>query len=346
MVAFSSTTSATLVIFVSLGLVALAIGLLARRYSATALMIGLAGLLGLTTASTWIAYARPENAAPVINTLKAEIAGLNKELHGARERIQALEKGIEALRTKNDEIRTELRTAHAQKEEARQEADKEKGKVDGLTKELAAERARVAGLEKQRSTPPSPPPKVSPIGPDIRDKLDGRVVTPFYTSEPLEQRALVAGLTGRWYVMRLKLDDKPFVFAARQFRMSDAVQQIKESVLHLRTEILDPVGQVAKSTRPFLRGGADALPVAGATEIPDTRELEVLPSLPGGTYESSPKNFSLPSPVRNDDLPSLRADWLRQHIRPILGSADVELLENRPAPGQERTVDLILYVDW
>jgi Skp family chaperone for outer membrane proteins len=342
MVAFSSTTSATLVIFASLGLVALAMGLLARRYSATALTIGLAGLLALTTASTWIAYAKPENAVPVINTLKSEIARLNKELHGAREPIQELEKRIEALQRKNNDIQKELSTAQAEKARARQDADKANGKIEGLTKELTATRAKVAELEKQR-----PPPKVAPIDPGIRGKLDGRVVTPFYTAEPLQQRALVAGRTGRWYVMRLKLDDKPFVFADRQFRMPETMQQIKESVLHLRTDILAPVGQVAKSTRLFLRGGADARPVAGATEIPDTREVEVLPSLPDGTtYASSPKHLSLPLPVRNDDLPSLRADWLRQHIRPILGSADIELLENRPAPGQERTVDLILYVDW
>jgi hypothetical protein len=44
--------AATIVVFASLGLVALALGLLVRRYSGSALATGLAGLLALTTALT------------------------------------------------------------------------------------------------------------------------------------------------------------------------------------------------------------------------------------------------------------------------------------------------------
>jgi hypothetical protein len=33
-------------------------------------------------------------------------------------------------------------------------------------------------------------------------------------------------------------------------------------------------------------------------------------------------------PVRNVDLPNLRVDWFRRHTRPVLGSADIEILQN------------------
>ena len=54
-------------------------------------------------------------------------------------------------------------------------------------------------------------------------------------------------------------------------------------------------------------------------------------------------------PVRNEDLPNLRADWVRQQIRPAMTAlhrSDIAILENPPTGDSERTVDLILNVDW
>src|SRR5947207_3200014 len=50
---------AILLLFPGLGLVGLGIGLLARRYSGSALATGLTGLFALALASTWIATAGP-----------------------------------------------------------------------------------------------------------------------------------------------------------------------------------------------------------------------------------------------------------------------------------------------
>ena len=54
--------SSAVVVFTGLSLVALGLGLLARRYSGHALAIGLIGLLSLTTASTWIISAALDSA--------------------------------------------------------------------------------------------------------------------------------------------------------------------------------------------------------------------------------------------------------------------------------------------
>jgi Na+/H+ antiporter NhaC len=51
--------TATLFLFAGVGLVALAIGFLSRRYSSPAFLVGLAGLLALATATTWITVAVP-----------------------------------------------------------------------------------------------------------------------------------------------------------------------------------------------------------------------------------------------------------------------------------------------
>jgi hypothetical protein len=109
-----------------------------------------------------------------------------------------------------------------------------------------------------------------------------------------------------------------------------------------------PFGKWRKSTRLFLRGAADYRRLLGAPKEFDARELNILPRLPDGTYGAVPRRLPQPAHVRNVDLPNLRAGWLSWHIRSVLplGTADIPILENPPAAGHERTVDLILYVDW
>jgi hypothetical protein len=319
MTAFST---AITVVFTSLGLVALALVLLVRRFSASALAIGLVGLIGLITASTWIIFGRPETDPRAIDNLKGEIAAWHKDLQSLREQVQGLAKRLEALEAENDRIPTDLTAAQARLQAAQQEFQ-----------------VKAAELEKKTKAIPRH---------NVRQMLANRLDTSFYMSQPLEQRALVAGLTGSWYVMRLRLGGKPFVFADGQFRISDAVQEVKESVLQLQTDVLAPIAQAAKSTRLFLRGGADSRRLVSTPEVPEVQELLVLPRLSDGSYARIPRHLRPVAPVRNEDLPNLRADWLRQNIEPVLtyGSADIQILENPPAADQERTVDLILYVEW
>jgi outer membrane protein OmpA-like peptidoglycan-associated protein len=148
--------AATIVVFASLGLVALALGLLVRRYSGSALATGLAGLLALTTALTWMTYAGPEIPAQAMNNPKPEIAAGNKELQSSRERIQELEKRVAANKAENDQIRTGLSTAQARLGDAQQEAAKAKAEAGRLAEALQAEQskladaiAKVAELEKR-----------------------------------------------------------------------------------------------------------------------------------------------------------------------------------------------------
>jgi len=340
MIAFSTATIPTMVVFTSLNLVALALGLLVRRYSAPAFGFGLAGLLALTIASTLITYIGPESA---------EMAARNRELQSSREQIRELKKRIEAdqadLATAQDRLRDaqqEVAKAKAESEFEQRVAvlQVEQTKLEHAKRNEASAIAKIAELEKRLS---------AAVG-NLSRLLDSRLDTPFYTSEPLEQRALVAGLTGSWYVMRLKLGNKPFVFADGRFRMPEAVPEVKGSAHELKNGVLALVGQMAKSTRLFLRGGADPRRLVRATDAPDTRELLILPRLPDGNYAMAPRRLIPAVPVHNEDLPNLRADWLRQQIRSVLlptpGSADIEILDNPPAPGHERTVDLILFAEW
>jgi hypothetical protein len=319
MTAFST---AITVVFASLGLVALALVLLVRRYSTSAFAIGLVGLLALTTTLTWITFGRPETEPQAIDYLKGEMAPRNKDLQSLREQVQGLEKRLQALEAESDRIPTDLAAAQARLRAAQQDLQ-----------------AKVAELEKNTKAIPQQ---------NVRQMLANRLDTSFYMSQLLDQRSLVAGLTGSWYVMRLRLGGKQIVFADGQFRIPDAVQEVKQSALQLQKDVLIPVAQAAKSTRLFVRGGADYRRLVSATVVPEVHELLILPRLSNGSYAGLPRRLRPAVPVRNEDLPNLRADWLRQNIEPVLsyGSADIQILENPPAADQERTVDLILYVEW
>jgi hypothetical protein len=53
--------------------------------------------------------------------------------------------------------------------------------------------------------------------------------------------------------------------------------------------------------------------------------------------------------VQNEALPTLRAEWLRGIVRPVIGSIgadDIEILENPPRLGQGRTAELVFFVEW
>jgi hypothetical protein len=365
MTALSPATLATVVIFASLGLVGLALALLVRRYSAAAFTIGLFGLLALTAASTWITYARPGTDDQAIENLKSEIVALKTEI---RERTRELERLVDARQAEIDKGRTDRDAVRTQLGEVQQDAANARREAKHLNEALQAEQTQRAEIEKKLSelqeklsqlekkvsdhahqSPTSSPPQA--MVPQVDSGTACKMLaddTPYYTSQPLDRRSLVAGLTGCWYVMRLKLGGKPLVFADAQFRMPEAVRRIKESALQLQSGVLDHVERVAKNTQLFLRGGADYRRIVGPTEIADVHELAVLPRMSDESYGSGPLRIRPAVPIRNQDLPNLRADWLRQTIGAVLahGSADIQILQNRPADDQERTVDLILYVDW
>jgi hypothetical protein len=358
-------TTAGIAVFSSLGLVALALALLARRYSVAAVIIGWIGLFALTAVLAWITYAGPQVVLQGIGNLTSEISVGNKELQHSGAQFQELEKRVEAIQVENHQIRTDLAAVLRTLGEAQGESAKAKAEAERLIAALESQEVKRTNAERNAAAaitnaaelekkllesiahfPASPKQQDTGI---VRRILAYRLETPFYTSQPLEQHALVAGLIGSWYVLRLKLQGKPFIFTDGQFGMPDEVAaEVKESALQLQSGVLAAVEQAAKTTRLFLRGGADSRRLLGAREAPDARELFILPRLPDGNYRPDPQHVLTAVPINNEDLPNLRADWLRKRIQPVLslGPTDLMILENPPAAGQERTVDLILYVDW
>lgn len=371
----SAFDTAPLLIFSGVGLVALAIGLLSRRYSLAALAVALAGLFAITTGSTWITTAGPIKVASkptepaalatpdlplttpnppagpeapgaaiaeppaAVQRAIAEIEGLKGAL--ARER---------AARAEADEktIDAEKRFATAAEKVAlldEQFAQADRERRETLEKNVADAREienLKKALEKAESArPPVPPLPATPAPDDTRRKLeDGD--TQHYATKP--ERELISGLKGAWYSIQLRQAGESWTFDDRQFVLADATE-IKSSASRLRDDVLLPLSQAKKNWRLFVRGAADARPVSG----PVGREIAYLPRLTDGTHAPNPTPHRVIVAVQNQELPTLRADWLREMIRPLLATVttgEIDILENPPQPGHDRTAELVLFVEW
>ena len=82
---------------------------------------------------------------------------------------------------------------------------------------------------------------------------------------------------------------------------------------------------------------------------PLAANFSICPACPTEHTLPSRKGKRVTVPIQNDDLPTLRADWLREIVRPVLGDAlsgDIDILENPPQQEHERTAELVLFVEW
>lgn len=353
---------ATFIFYPALGLVALALGLLARSYSNSAFAAGLAGLMALTTASTWMTVAGPVTDTVQIDRLaveNAELKGTLKKLHAdiddARRKASepSAGKAEEAPpQPPSDEVQRlarELRASQDKIAEAQRASDEAQRKVVELggnlrqAEEANVEAENAARLLKEELSKvrPAPPSSTPPDPEGIRRKVaagDRR----HYTSQV--ERDLIPGRRGSWYVVRLLKDGVTWEFADRQFVLADAAE-IKKSAARLVEDVLRPLSELKTPWRLYVRGSADARRVTG----PTGRELSYLPRTASGTHSPDARGKLVIVPVQNEDLPTLRADWLREIVRPVVaaaGSDEIAILENPPEQAHGKTAELVLHVEW
>lgn len=393
-------TVATPVMFASLGLVGLSLGLLARRYSRRVLAIGLAGLFGLAAATTWIALARldhvpphddgtptppiapagtagagseprtatnpllspgqgPDTAEQEAGEFGQRVAELTQQVADLKRRFGEEEKNrfraesdIGAARSQAQALERQKLEVEGQRQTAedllRQERDKHAATAVTLAstnRQIAARdaenRALVAELERLRGQRTFEPRL-------LRAALDQGLETDCYLAQPGRER--VVGLAGSWYVLRLKSGGVPLRFDDGRFKIADNdLNKVRDCAGRLRDDIVERVARAAKGTRLFVRGEADARDIDGLVVQPESREFDVLPRRRDGSYVLEPQPQTVARPIRNEDLPVLRADWLRRLIEPVprAGAAtDIGILANAPGRGHERTAQFLLFADW
>lgn len=284
-----------------------------------------------------------------------EIARLTKELEEARlaaareknegaSKAEDLSKKLEAATRENEKLKTERAGAASQQPapDPRQPRTR-----------LGFAPRSAGGVQpppQQPSDPPPAPGSRPTVAAELQRRLADRWTTPYFKAEPLRATELVSGLRGSWYVVRLDANGRPLAFANRRFSSPEAADAIKASARALDQELIAPVKASAQQVQLFFRGTADQRRYAGRDEMPPAgHEVAYLPRRPDGSFDAARRMQRSGAVVRNGELPNLRADWVRRTIAPVLaerGFTDLDILENPPAPGRARTVELVMFVKW
>jgi len=350
---------AAMTLFAGLALAGIAHAWLARQTTRAGFVIGAIGLAATSAAATWIiteepppapAAAPPQAVAttPVLHEdLRDRVRTLEQALTGRESAVARAEAAAAEARRSRDAVGSKLADLEKVLEAERSSANKQiedarKAAAAEIERRIAMERAAAAATAEAR---PTQAPKASPAE-QLRRKLSNQQ-TPSYDIYQLEKREVVTGLTGDWYIIRLKVRGKPLAFADRQFRIPELEPDMQQIAKTLQTDVLTPLGRHARKVRLFTRGFADPRRVSGPTDPPRLRTIKVLDRRPDGSYAARPRNQEVPASISNDDLPNLRATWIKdQLVRHATNAGDVLVLANAPAPESERTVDVLLYVSW
>ncbi|MFZ4809039.1 MAG: hypothetical protein ACOYLQ_17440 [Hyphomicrobiaceae bacterium] len=348
---------AALTLFAGLGLAGIAHAWLARETTRAGFVIGAMGLAATSAAGTWIVSEERTPEPPPPQAVEASPA----QLDDLRDRVLTLERSITAKEGALAIAETAAAEARRSREAAGVKiADLEKAllaekssaaaRVEEARKAVAAEVERRVAAERATATAvlearPKQAAQESPAE-QLRRKLTNQQ-TLSYDIYQLDKREVVTGLTGDWYIIRLKVRGKPIAFADRQFRIAELEPEMQQITRALQTDVLTPLGRHAGKVRLFTRGFADSRRVSGPTDPPGVRSLKVLEKRPDGTYAARPKSQDVPKSISNDDLPNLRAAWVKDQLaRHVTNAGEVLILANSPAPATERTVDVLLYVRW
>jgi hypothetical protein len=338
-------------LFASLALVGLAFILLARGYSVSVLGLGLAGLLALAMASTWMTLAASD--ADKIPELQRRIAGLeaeNAKLQGENATLNS-----DNRRASRQSEPAQLVTAsqagapcdptpNIELQQARREVAALATQKSRLEGDLQAERSRsesfartVKELEAKAGAIKQAPAQA------IRARLEEG---PGFASVT-QSAAPVADHDGSWYSVRLVgRNGRPILFSPREFAMPDGASQTAElgaGIARLNEEVLRPLGPARAQL--FVRGGADLAPITKPTKAPPAPFKVVVRR--GGRYDlKAIREHAVPAQFANEDLPNLRAHWMAKEIERRLGLAEVPVLDNRPEADGERVAEILLHVRW
>jgi hypothetical protein len=323
---------ASAVLFAGIGLVALALGLYARRHFRQAFTVGLCGLLALSGTSTWMTLAAssvvivpapsplPPNppAIPPPPAADSSADDLQQKLKNALEDQQTVVRERDVSLSAAAKLREVLDAERKASKEMTARQNEAEAKVLIRDDEVARLRGELSALRSKS---------------DLHSLLSATS----YVLIPRDEPEIVMGWRGRWYTVQL---GTKIEFADREFNFPAAERLLRGRAEQFKRDVLAPLAAQQKGVRLFVRGSADERSLAKPADRPSLTDYMVLPRLTDGAYSPQPDARRV-TVVDNRDLPNLRAIWLRQTLSQVLG--DIAILDNRPA-GQSRSAELILFV--
>jgi hypothetical protein len=279
------------------------------------------------------AYPNPTRAAlqGTATTLRAEVEAATEKWRLADGIARELEQKLREA----EEGRRESETKLAKEVEAKLLIVK---KIETLSGDLGHARSQV---EKVRSNALS----------RLKYMMSAGLSTKFYQIAVLSDRELIVGKSGTYFSIRLKdqASNAQFIFPKGRYSIPAFEAAILDAAGRLASDIMHALNGVVEY-QLFIRGGADAEPLAGPGDLsPDYSAVLYRPLGDGGKYAAKTEEHSLRAPINNNDLPVLRAAYFRSLIADRLTPQQIDVLHNVPSKEvaeEHRTVELILYVNW
>lgn len=185
----------------------------------------------------------------------------------------------------------------------------------------------------------------------LKDQMSTRLETKNYDVELYPERELVGGRQGKYYVIDLKdaANGIRYYFEGGKYSLARGNAEFRSSLNAFIADVLKKIdGKVRYDL--FVRGSADAKPYQGRMERGlEYPSIALLRHAGNDRYASQPSELQLASTIKNEDLPNLRAAFMRDVVaenypvkRPMVLEGAVSAKPN----DRDRNVELILFVDW
>ncbi len=185
----------------------------------------------------------------------------------------------------------------------------------------------------------------------LRDSLAYGVETENYDVQVYPDNQLVGGRKGKYYVVDIKdaASGIKFKFDAGRYSLARSSRSFRESLGTFMREVVTKLeGSVAYNL--YVRGSADAASYRGLPEKGyEFTGVTYLKAVDQGRYSSQSNRRDIGRTIRNEDLPFLRAEFLRSIVADVYPVKPPKVLEGKVTRGvdaADRNAELIMFVEW
>ncbi len=176
----------------------------------------------------------------------------------------------------------------------------------------------------------------------------------FYDLKIISTAELVAGKKGRYYVLYLKnaADRARFKFPGGRYVISEFETRFRGALSAFVRETLAII-EGGADYELYVRGGSSSTPMSIPRTLVEGRaytSISYLPKIRDNLYaEEATGTRAVPNAYTNEDLPFLRAAFLKDVVKEFYPLKDPVVLESEVASSDdtsEQFAEILLFVDW
>ncbi|MEO1281778.1 MAG: hypothetical protein AAFV69_08595 [Pseudomonadota bacterium] len=185
----------------------------------------------------------------------------------------------------------------------------------------------------------------------LKSKLAYGVETDDYTVEVFPDNELVRGQRGSYYAIDLKNADTgvKFGFEAGRYTLDRSQREFRASLNAFMRDVLTKLDGKARY-RLLVRGSADVSRFNGRQDTENTfNRVTYMREVGDGRYTNETKTRQLTTRITNDDLPFLRAKFLKELINDVYPQKRPDVLEGvvtDKVSQLDRNAEILLFVGW